>query len=408
MKIAMDMLCRVFSNALDIIEEEQIGATDFHSMRVAALCAAMGRQLGFDDDTLSALCICALFHDNALTEYNLYKNKSIQYERNMILHCEKGQSNVSWLPFKKNISGFVLYHHECENGNGPFKKQGGEFPLEAALIAAADSIDVAYQLQHIPAVGLEDLRGKISANAGAYSTKAATGILLDVLDAGMLEKLRDENISSTMDKSLPKWEVDLNDPSVIKIAGFISRIIDFKSQFTRKHTSQIANRAWIMAGYYGYSKEDKAALFLASSLHDIGKIAVPVEVLEKNGPLNDDEFQIIKNHARFTHDWLCNIPDFEIINNWASNHHEKLNGLGYTFGKPGEELDFNSRLIACIDIYQAVREERPYHSARSHEETMPVLYSMAAKNLIDEKIVKDIDDVMSKYPAVIEDAEVYA
>jgi len=407
MKIAMDMLCRVFSHALDIIEEEQIGATDFHSMRVAALCAAMGRKLGFDDDTLSALCTCALFHDNALTEYHLYKNDGIQYERNMILHCEKGQSNVSWLPFKKDISGFVLYHHECENSNGPFKKREGEFPLEAALIAAADSIDVTYQLQHIQDTELEALRGKISANAGAYSTKAATGILLDVLDAGMLEKLRDGNISSTMDESLPKWEVDLSDPSVIKIAGFISKIIDFKSRFTRMHTSQIANRAWLMAGYYGYSKEDKAALFLASSLHDIGKIAVPVEVLEKNGPLDDDEFKIIKSHVRFTNDWLRNIPDFEVIRNWASNHHEKLNGFGYTFGKPGEELDFNSRLIACIDIYQAVSEERPYHSARSHAETMPVLYDMAAKKLIDEKIVKDIDKVMSEYPAIIEDTVVY-
>jgi len=408
MKIAMDMLCRVFSHALDIIEEEQIGATDYHSMRVAALCAAMGRKLGFDDDTLSALCICALFHDNALTEYHLYKNEGVQYKKNMILHCEKGQSNVSWLPFKKDISGFVLYHHECEYGNGPFKKREGEFPHEAALIAAADSIDVAYQLQNVSAANLEALRGKISANAGLYSTKAATGILLDVLDAGMLEKLRDGNISTTMDKSLPRWEVDLSDPSVIKISGFISHIIDFKSIFTRKHTSQIANRAWLMARYYGYSEEDQAALFLASSLHDIGKIAVPVEVLEKNGPLNDEEFQIIKNHVRFTHDWLCNIPDFEKIRSWASNHHEKLNSSGYTFGKPEEELDFNSRLIACIDIYQAVSEERPYHSARSHADTMPVLYGMAAKNLIDEKIVKDIDDVMAKYPAVIDDAEVYS
>jgi HD-GYP domain-containing protein (c-di-GMP phosphodiesterase class II) len=408
MKIAMDMLCRVFSHALDIIEKEQIGATDYHSMRVAALCAAMGRQLGFDDDTLSALCTCALFHDNALTEYHLYEKKGVQSERNMILHCEKGQSNMSWLPFRKDISGFVLYHHECEGGKGPFKKQEGEFPLEAALIAAADSVDVAYRLQHVPAAGLAVLRGKIAANAGAYSTKTATGILLEILDTCMLEGLRDENISSTLDRSLPRWEVDLSDPSVTRIADFIARIIDFKSRFTRKHTNQIANRAWLMAAHYGYSKEEQAALFLASSLHDIGKIAVPVEVLEKNGFLNDDEFQIIKNHVRFTHDWLCGIPDFETIKNWAANHHEKLDGSGYPFGKPGEGLDFNSRLIACIDIYQAVSEERPYHNARSHAETMPVLYGMAAKNLIDEKIVKDIDTVMAECPPVIEDGKVYA
>ena len=60
-------------------------------------------------------------------------------------------------------------------------------------------------------------------------------------------------------------------------------------------------------------------------------------------------------------------------------------------------MDFNSRLMACLDIYQAVSEQRPYHDARSHDETMPILYDMAAKGLIDNEIVKDLDEVMAEY-----------
>jgi len=396
MTIAMDKLCRVFSRALDIIEKEQIGASDFHSMRVAALCAEMGRRLGYEDDEISAIATCALFHDNALTEYHLSQTEMSGNGRNMVLHCEKGQSNVSWLPFEKDISGFILYHHERGDGKGPFGKKAGEYPFEAALIAAADSVDAAFRLQGVSAGKWADLRNKIASRADTYSVREATETLIEVIDGDILESLRDENIAKTLEDGLPSWEVGVSDKSVMSIARFAAHVIDQKSQFTRKHTLQIANRAWIMGEYYGYDREQLAALYLAASLHDIGKIATPTAVLEKPGKLDPDEFQIIKDHVRHTHEWL-DIPGFELIRDWAANHHEKLDGSGYSFGKPGDELDFNSRLLACIDIYQAVSEPRPYHGARSHEDTMPILRDMAAKGFVDEKIVKDVDAVMARY-----------
>jgi len=397
MKITMDILCRVFSRALDIIEEEQLGVSERHSMRVAAICAAMGKRLGYDDDAISALATCALFHDNALSEYHLSEKAIAQNSGNMILHCEKGQENVSWLPFKKDASGFILYHHERENGEGPFRKKEGEYPFEAALIAAADSVDVQHHLQRVPAKELPSLRDKIAANADTYSIRRAVDVLLQTLDTGMLESLRDENIENALYNSLPRWDVDITENSVMRIAGFIAHIIDYKSEFTRKHTVQIANRAWLMGKRYGVSPEEQAALYLAASLHDIGKIATPTAILEKPGKLDNEEFQTIKNHVRITYDWLSDIPGFDQIRDWAANHHEKLDGSGYSFGKPGDALDWGSRLLACIDIYQAVSEPRPYHGARSHADTMTIMYGMADKGLIDGKIVKDMDEFMEEY-----------
>jgi HD-GYP domain-containing protein (c-di-GMP phosphodiesterase class II) len=397
MKIIMNKLISVFSHALDTIEEEQTGVSEHHGMRIAALCVAIGKRLGYNNDSLTALCACALFHDNALTEYRLSENDGTQRKSNMVLHCEKGQSNVSWLPFRKNIDGFILYHHEDGNGNGPFRKREGEFPFEAALISAADTADAIHHLQRVTQGELGALREKIAGNAENYSTRTAVAAMLETLDSDTLESLRDENIFTTLERSCPYWEEDLNDQNVINAASFMAHVIDYKSKFTYKHTTQIANRACLMSEFYGKDREEQAALFFAASLHDIGKIATPIGILEKPGSLDKDELLIMTQHVRQTYDWLNEIPNIELIRNWAADHHEKLDGSGYSFGRHEPELDFNSRLMACVDIYQAASEERPYHKARSHAETMPILKNMADHGSLDGKIVKDIDEVMAEY-----------
>jgi HD-GYP domain-containing protein (c-di-GMP phosphodiesterase class II) len=393
----MDALCVLFSKALDIIETEQLGASEHHSMRIAALCALMGKRQGFDSDAIAALTTCALFHDNALTEYIVSTKPGELQETNFRLHCEYGQRNVAWLPFTTNIDGFVQYHHERETGRGPFGKRAGEFPHEAALIAAADEVDAVHHLQRIPAGGLGALRNKIAAAIGTFATRSAVETLLDVLDAETLESLRDENIYDTLAKLIPPWKAPLEDVSVLRLARFIAHVVDCKSHFTRKHTEQIANRAWLLSGHYGDTNAERTQLFLAAALHDIGKIATPLGVLEKPGKLTDEEFSVIQTHVRHTYDWLGEVEGLGNIWRWASEHHEKPDGSGYPLGLRAEELDRNSRLMACIDIYQAVCEERPYHAARSHQETMPILYDMADKGKLDIRIVKDMDEVMAEY-----------
>jgi HD-GYP domain-containing protein (c-di-GMP phosphodiesterase class II) len=393
----MDALCVVFSKAFDVIEPEQIGTSEHHSKRVAALCSLMGGRMGFGSDAIAALATCALFHDNALSDYHLHGGKDGRQTTDLRLHCEYGQRNVARLPFTTSIDGFVLYHHERETGKGPFGKRAGEFPLEAALIAATDHVDANYHLQRIPASGLGALRDAIAADIGRISTRGAMEALLDVLDAETLESLRDENIHGSLEKLLPPWKVFAWDAHVLRLATFIAHVIDYKSHFTRQHTEQIANRAWLASGHYGYADEERIQLFLAAALHDIGKIATPLSVLEKPGSLTKEEFAVIQEHVRHTYDWLGEVEGLGKIRRWASEHHEKLDGSGYPLGLRAEEMDFNSRLMACIDVYQAVCEERPYHAARSHRETMPILYEMAGKGKLDEKIVKDMDIIMADH-----------
>jgi HD-GYP domain-containing protein (c-di-GMP phosphodiesterase class II) len=391
----MDQLVRAIAVALDIVEGELLGASTHHGKRIAVLSVAMGRSFGMDEPSLSALAVCALFHDSALTEYILDERTGLN--PTMSLHCQAGQRNAESLLCKVNIDGFVLYHHERADGLGSFGKREGEFPREAALIAIADMLDVGHHLQRIPPEGLTGIREEIRREAGNQFTREAARAMLEVLDEGMLDSLRDDRILDTVQQAVPPWITDIEDQTIFRIAELSARIIDYKSVFTKRHSEDIANRAWIMGGYYGYDRAQRAELYLAAALHDIGKLATPTNILEKPGKLNDEEFSIIKEHAWKTHELLKDISGFESVCNIASRHHEKLDGSGYPFGLRADQLTFNDRLLAGIDVYQAVSEARPYHGPRSHRDTMPILYSMADKNALDLNVVRALDRVMAEF-----------
>ncbi|MFV0414419.1 MAG: HD-GYP domain-containing protein [Oscillospiraceae bacterium] len=398
MEIYYNKLLGSISMALDAVETELLGTTTNHGRRIALLSMAMGKHLHLEKGEFEALASYALLHDNAIAEFikaELSENGSTE---NFKRHCVIGEKNVHSLPLKQHFDHFVLYHHERADGRGPFGKKEGEIPLGAAIIAAADIIDSEFRRNLLTSRNLPVLRRQIEDGIHVQFTKEAGEALLAVMDTRMLERLQDDAVQQAFDEAMPAWVLDMGDTGAIQLAGLIARIIDYKSHFTWKHSVQIANRAWWMGGYYEYSNEKRTQVYLAAALHDIGKLKTPLSVLEKRGSLDPKEYEIIKKHGWWTYEKLKDVPGLEEICQWASNHHEKLDGSGYPFGKTSGEMDFVSRLMACIDIYQAVSEERPYHPPRGHEDTMKVLYGMGHRGYIDLSIVEDLDREMAKLP----------
>ena len=396
----MDSLIRTIAAALDTVEKELLGSSTHHGKRIAVLCAKMGKLLGKNTDEIMGLTNCALLHDNALTEYIQAINAGGHYNPTMKKHCEYGQRNVDTLSLTANVKDFILYHHERADGKGPYGIHEGEGPIEAELIAIADSIDVAFHLQTIKPDALTSVIKSINDDTGKKYGKIAAKTMLEIMNMETIESLKDDAIIETSETVLTPWIVDIEDRGIFKLASFITRIIDYKSVFTQKHSTSIANMAWYMGGYYNYNQIERVKLYLAAALHDLGKLETPTAVLEKPGKLTDEEYMIIKEHVRITWELLKDIDGFQDICQWASNHHEKLNGTGYPFGKKADELDFNSRLMACIDIYQAVSEKRPYHPVRDHNSTMQILYKMADDGGIDRNIANDISIAMAPYDGI--------
>jgi HD-GYP domain-containing protein (c-di-GMP phosphodiesterase class II) len=391
MNFRMDKIITVFGEALDIVEGELLGASTYHGKRVAVLCVAMGRKIGMDEAKLISLAGCALLHDNALTEYIMAEYQGAYRDPAMKLHCEYGQRNIESLEFPADITDFLLYHHERADGSGPYGKT--DYPFEAEIIGIADEVDVNWHLQRRGPGELPVIAESIRQSHRFYPE--TQNLLMSVLDGDMLRSLKDGEIGKTVEALLPPWEMDNANPCLPEISAFMGRVIDYKSVFTQLHSSGITEKALSMAGFYGYSLSERNMLCLAANLHDLGKLAVPTAILEKPGRLSPEEFQEIAGHAQKTAALLASLEGcaggLDDVRVWASNHHEKLDGSGYPLGKKAADLDFNSRLMSCLDIYQAVSEERPYHPARNHSDTMRILREMVDKGAIDGGIVEDID-----------------
>jgi HD-GYP domain-containing protein (c-di-GMP phosphodiesterase class II) len=387
----MDKIITVFGDALDIVEGELLGASTHHGKRIAVLCVAMGQKIGMDNDKLISLASCALLHDNALTEYIRAEQEGAYHDPAMKLHCEYGQRNIDHVEFPSDITDFILYHHERADGSGPYGKT--DYPFGAEIIGIADEVDVNWHLQRRSPAELPDIEQFVRQSYRFFPETQA--LLMSVLDEPMLLSLKDDRIGKTVEERIPPWEMDTANPRLPDITAFIGRVIDYKSVFTQLHSSGIMEKALVMAGHYGYNLSQRNLLCLAANLHDLGKLAIPAAILEKPGQLTREEFQEIAGHAQKTADLLAGLEGsdggLDDVKTWASNHHEKLDGSGYPLGKKAPELDFNSRLMTCLDIYQAVSEERPYHPARNHGDTITILYDMANKGAIDDGIVKDID-----------------
>lgn len=124
---------------------------------------------------------------------------------------------------------------------------------------------------------------------------------------------------------------------------------------------------------------------MAGNLHDIGKLAVPTEILDKPGKLTPQEMFIIRQHPYYTHRILSTVPGLETVNTWASLHHKRLDGRGYPF-RP-RELPLGSRIIAVADIFTAITENRPYRRGMDRLQCLAVLDQLVAEGAIDGDVV---------------------
>ena len=123
------------------------------------------------------------------------------------------------------------------------------------------------------------------------------------------------------DLSLETLKLTLDE--VVDLTGVFARIIDFRSPFTARHSAGVAATAEKLAELAGFSLDECKMMNIAGNLHDIGKLAVPREIIEKQEKLEPAEFDIIRSHTFYTYNLLSSIRGFEVINQWASYHHAR-------------------------------------------------------------------------------------
>jgi len=160
--------------------------------------------------------------------------------------------------------------------------------------------------------------------------------------------------------------------------------IEVKDKYTEGHAQRVREYSCAIASELGLSKAQIKDISTAALLHDIGKIGVSTEILNKPGKLTEDEYNIIKLHPLHTKTILEKISDFTSIANFAYSHHENYDGTGYPQGLRGDEIPFESQIIQVADSYDAMTSERAYRKALSIYDALKIIESEMGKQFNPE------------------------
>jgi diguanylate cyclase (GGDEF)-like protein len=163
---------------------------------------------------------------------------------------------------------------------------------------------------------------------------------------------------------------DLEDSELIKIIKILLTIIDTKDNYTYGHSERVAGYIYEFGKNLGMNERELNTLFISALIHDIGKIEISNEILNKKGKLTEKEYETVKTHTNIGGDIVSKIENIKKLHNVVRYHHERYDGKGYPDGLLGEEIPFEARMLAIADSYDAMLSRRPYRRGMNIKEAL--------------------------------------
>ena len=172
--------------------------------------------------------------------------------------------------------------------------------------------------------------------------------------------------------------------------------IEAKDRYTEGHCERISKYSVAMAKGMGLSEELRVALRRGGILHDIGKIAVPERVLQKPGPLTDEEWKIMKQHPVIGERICAPLKSFRLVLPIIRHHHEKLDGSGYPDRLEGDQIPLTARILQTVDIYDALTTDRPYRNALRPEQAIDKMREEVKRGWWDAALVDQLEALVAE------------
>lgn len=340
----------------------------------AFIALSIARELNLSDRESYKLYLSSMLHDfssqNIISEVNLYLN-DYQYNESSTNHDIKSVTDV----YKT-----MKYRLENYDGSGLHYLKGDEIPVSAQILRVSNIITSIFSFKKDPIKQGNSILKLIKSLSGTCISPNIAEIFLNIAykESFWLELFNLSCSSDSLDALMPSSDSYLSLYEFEAISRLFARIIDSKSSFTASHSKGISALAYHVGKQLGYDNERCLKLKISGLLHDIGKLAIPSDILDKDGPLTEDEFSVIKAHPFYTRRILDKINNIGDISLWASTHHEKLDGSGYPYHLAKDNLPMESRIICVCDIYQALIADRPYREGMSKSEAFTMLDEMAS------------------------------
>ena len=171
-----------------------------------------------------------------------------------------------------------------------------------------------------------------------------------------------------------------------EIIESFAKVIDMKDSYTQGHSSRVAKYTAMLAKELGYDEETVEQYYNIALMHDIGKVSIPDQVLNKPGKLTDEEFALIKSHTVRGSDVLQGISLMPDVAVGAEAHHERPDGKGYPKGLKGEEIPRVAQIIAVADTFDAMYSDRPYRKRMNYDKAVSIIQDAAGTQLTEDVV----------------------
>lgn len=380
-----------------------------HQPQVAYLSFRLAEHIGLPTEMRNDIFFAALIHDiGALSSRERLELVELE-PINANNHGFRGAKLLEGFKPLQNAAGIIKYHHLPWNDGGGSSYMGEQVSLASHIVHLADRTCALVSPKRNIITQLPDIISVIRRLANSVfkpdlvealsDLSAKEYIWLDLISSDPGKRILDTGMFNTM-----TLEID----DLVDLASIFSHIIDFRSRFTARHSAGVAKTAEKLAKLVGFSPYECKMMLIAGYLHDLGKIAISDEILEKPSKLNEDEYNVMRAHSYYTYYLLNPLRQLRTIAKWASSHHEKLDGTGYPFHISGDSLSLGSRIMAVADVFTAITENRPYRQGMDYESTKKILRDMVVSNALDKDVVDLLIDNFHEINSIREKSQIEA
>lgn len=368
-----------------------------HGIRVAYIVLKMLEAEGISDQKrIRDLCFLTMVHD-----VGAYKteeiNDMVQFETgNVWNHSIYGYLFLKYLSPFSELSSVILFHHTDYEKLIRIPDLQSDIIKWAQIVNLADRMDVCMQTGEVKDITsfLERFREKkfSSEVVDLFLTVEKKDHVLENLRRNHEEKLNisKEVFMSLGNPSYAKEEID----TYLKMIVYA---IDFRSPFTVIHTITTTSISRELAVLMDLDENQVTQIYYGALLHDLGKIGIPVEILEYPGKLSPQAMKIMKTHVNITEE-IMNGEIEPVVAKIALRHHEKLDGSGYPRGLKSDDLTLSERIVAIADIVSALYGRRSYKEAFGKEKIVGILSEMKEDGLLCYQtvdiMIKHFDEIM--------------
>lgn len=375
------------SDALDLVGVDDVA----HGKRVGVMAAECAKAVGWATDEVQFVFDLGLLHDIGVSSTATHQHLVHEFDwAGSQGHAEVGYELLRDFGPLARMALPIRYHHTRWDAMA-IRGVPASVASLANLVLLADRVDAIAAhyptatgaLQHRAAIQQEIVRRQ-----GSYFDPGWVDAFLRVSahEAFWLQ-LEQRALSSYLADMLASGHpYQASNAELRTLAEIFARIVDAKSPFTFTHSRGVARVARRLAERMGVSQDHCDKLEIAGLLHDLGKLRVPDQILDKPGRLDEGERLVMKSHSFETLQILRNIDGFEDVGVWAAHHHEEPGGTGYPFGLDAATLPLEARILRVADIFQAMVQDRPYRRGLSRDAVSAFMQDLQDRGSIDAHI----------------------